>query len=193
MIALVPEARPLISKYRLDAIPGTFRVYGRDEVALVISGIGKTSAAAATTYLHMKLGGRKGAVWVNVGIAGHRRRAVGETILAEAIRDEGSKRSWSLRVPETALAKASVLTVDRPEASFETDDVYDMEAAGFYSTAIRFARPELVQCLKVISDNRETPARRIRARRIEELIAGRMDDVRVAVAATEELETSRKR
>ena len=50
-----------------------------------------------------------------------------------------------------------------------------MEASGFYATAVRFSRPELVHCLKVISDNREQPGRDISAAMVRRLIAGRLD------------------
>jgi hypothetical protein len=45
----------------------------------------------------------------------------------------------------------------QPSTDYREDCLYDMEAYAFAQTASRFSPLELCQCLKVISDNRETP------------------------------------
>ena len=84
VVALSAEARPLIEHYRLerDSEARAFKVFRRDDVALVVAGLGKVAAAAATSFLHLAAGGGRNAVWLNVGIAGHGSRAVGEAVLA---------------------------------------------------------------------------------------------------------------
>ncbi|MCP5112760.1 MAG: hypothetical protein GY953_18190, partial [bacterium] len=139
VVALDCEAKPLASRYQLRRLDSAFSIYQGDGIALVVSGVGKVAAAAATAYLYGRTGEPDGAVWFNVGIAGHRDRPVGDGVLASEIKDRGSNEVWRLRPIATPLATASVLTVDQAEERFDTDDVYDMEAAGFYATAIRFA------------------------------------------------------
>ena len=79
VVALRAEARPLIDRYRLEpADDGAFRCFHGSGRSLVISGVGKVAAAAATACLHEK----PLDVWVNVGIAGHRDRAPGELVRA---------------------------------------------------------------------------------------------------------------
>jgi hypothetical protein len=49
-----------------------------------------------------------------------------------------------------------------------------MEASGFYATACRFTTAELVQVVKVISDNQTHPLSGLNAAIIEQLIAARL-------------------
>jgi hypothetical protein len=180
VVALAPEARPLVHHYGLRAIEGPFRQYQKEDVALVVSGTGKAAAAAATAYLYARTGEPKRAVWFNVGIAGHRERTVGEAIIARTIIDHGSGRAWELSVPEVTTPSATVMTVDRGEEKFETDYVYEMEAAGFYPTAVRLSSPERVRCVKVISDNLESSPH-LTKKQIEGLIAGKLDEIVTAI------------
>jgi hypothetical protein len=123
---------------------------------LVVSGPGKVAAAAAVSWLHLTTGSQDNIPWINVGIAGHLRRKVGEALLAGRVINVGSGESW---YPPLVFAPPApvdtVFTVDRPETKFPEDAAYEMEAAGFVPTACRFASAELVHCLKVVSDGPE--------------------------------------
>ena len=66
-------------------------------------------------------------------------------------------------------------TLDQPNFDYVRDSAFDMEASGFYATAVRFSRAELVQCLKVISDNRDSPGHGIDASTVRRLIGGKLD------------------
>ncbi len=159
VVALEPEARPLIERYRLErqAGPGGFKTFRREETALVVSGVGKAAAAAATSFLHLAAGGERDAVWLNVGIAGHGTRAVGEAVLAHKVHDRASGRSWYPPLVFPAPCSTDLLTtVDRPEREMDAPGAFDMEASGFIATACRFASAELVHCLKVVSDGPST-------------------------------------
>lgn len=50
------------------------------------------------------------------------------------------------------VRRATVRTVDQPEREYADEGVYEMEAAGFFATAGRFASSEFVQAVKVVSD-----------------------------------------
>ncbi len=159
VVAFEAEARPLIEHYGLDRDDATsaFKIYRQGDVALVVSGIGKAAAAAATSFLHLAAGGERDAVWLNVGIAGHGTRAVGEAVLAHKIVDRGSGRSWyPPLVFKAPCATDQVTTVDRPEREMAAPGAFDMEASGFVAIACRFASAELVHCLKVVSDGPNT-------------------------------------
>ncbi len=91
VVALYSEAKPLVAHYKLSLVPGPFRIYRNEQAAVVVSGIGKAAAAAATSYLHTKLGEPKGG-----DMAQHRhrrppRRPVGEVVVAHKIVDQ---RHW---------------------------------------------------------------------------------------------------
>ena len=170
----------MIAHYRLerDATAGAFQLYRRDGVALVISGMGKVAAASATAYLHLKAGAGRHAQWLNVGIAGHGSREVGEAVLAHTVHDRASGQSWyppHVFVP--GLPSEQVTTVDVVERDFPDDAAYEMEASGFYPTACRFSSSELVQCVKVVSDNPGAAPERLSAKRVESLIEAQLGPV----------------
>jgi hypothetical protein len=75
VVALASEARPIAGRYRMRAAAegGPFRVFAAPDgdAWLIVSGMGKAAAAAATAYLHLLAGGAPGRVWLNVGIGGH--------------------------------------------------------------------------------------------------------------------------
>ncbi len=163
--ALKAEAAALIDHYRLKARTpkGLFPVYESNTeahaCALVVSGIGKPAAAAATAYLHSLMGEPRDAVWVNVGIAGHHTREVGELVIANKVTDAATQRSWyPPQVLKHTLSTEALITVDRPETDYPKPVMYDMEAAGFYSIASKCSSMEFVQSCKIISDNQQSPA-----------------------------------
>lgn len=179
VVAMRPEARPLIRHYGLQQDPGCdlFRVYRRDGIALVVAGIGKVRAAAATACLGLTVNGRD-AVWINVGVAGHGEREVGEAVLAHTVRDAATGRTWR---PEIAFASPTptdeVITVDDVERDFRRPAAYEMEAAGFYPIARRFSGPDRVHCLKVISDGPGVAPESLTRDRLASLIEGRLETV----------------
>ena len=187
VVALYSEAKPLIAHYKLSLVPGPFRMYSGGQAAVVVSGIGKAAAAAATTYLHTKLGEPKDGIWLNIGIAGHRDRPVGEVVVAHEIVDNGSGKRWKTALPNVSLPQEAVVTVDQAEDHFKVDAAYEMEATGFYQTALLFSPIEAVQCVKVISDNRVSRRHHLKAKDIEKLIKSAIDTIIPLVEATVEL------
>lgn len=176
VVALSAEARPLIRRFGLArAEAGDFPVWRADGVALVVSGVGRRAASAATVDLASREPAGE-AAWLNVGIAGHRSLPLGGVVLAHKVTSAADEAAWyPPLVFEPPCATATVTTVDRPETAYPGGTVYEMEAAGFYAAAARFASAELIQVVKVISDNAEAPVERLTASRVRELIAGRLD------------------
>ncbi len=186
VVALEPEARPLIERYRLerDGEPAAFEIYRKEDVALVVSGIGKAAAAAATSFLYLAAGAEPDAVWLNVGIAGHGTRPVGEAVLAHRVHDRASGRSWyPPLVFQPPCATDQVTTVDRPEREMNTPGAFDMEASGFVATAGRFASAELVHCLKVVSDGPDSDLDRLTPRAARRLVGAQMPVVEAVAEA----------
>jgi hypothetical protein len=174
VVALQAEARPLAERFGLEAVPEPhpFHVYRGAEAWLIVSGLGKASAAAATAYLHLLAGGAPGRAWLNVGLGGHGRRPVGEAFIAHKISDAASGLSWYPQIVlDTPCPTAPMLTIERMEEEYAPPWVYDTEAAGFFPTACRFSIAELVHCFRVISDNPEaTLSRRMSASYVQGLI-----------------------
>jgi len=178
--ALRAEAEPLIEHFDLRPRKprGLFSVYESPRLNLVISGVGKISAAAAVTYLHTILGEPGATAWINIGVAGHGRCSCGQGILARRIVDATSGRNWLL-FPPTALciSKAPLITVDAPETEYPKNAMYDMEAAGFYVMARRCTKKERIQCYKVISDNQHTSTSEVTFQKVSKLITDRLLDI----------------
>ena len=195
VVALRAEARPLIDRYQLEALEpgdgGAFRCFhGRHGSgrSLVISGVGKVAAAAATARLHEK----PLDVWLNVGIAGHRDRAPGELVRAHRVTDAGTgERFYPTLLGLSHIDTEGVTTVDVPETKFASSDVFDMEASGFYQTALRVSTSELVQCVKIVSDNLHTGTDGdvLSGERVSELVERNLDAIDDVVAHLETLAT----
>jgi adenosylhomocysteine nucleosidase len=193
VVALRAEARPLIERYQMKRLApvgpstrsafGTYRGHGK---TLVISGVGKVQAAAATAHLHAP----RLAVWLNVGIAGHRRRAPGELVRANRITDAATgKRFYPTLVGLSHLDSDGVTTVEVAETSFASDDLYDMEASGFCEAALRHSTSELVQCVKIVSDNLNTGTGGLTSARVSELVHRHVDTIDAIVTHLESLAT----
>lgn len=157
VVALSPEAQPLIRYYKLkrDRQISAFEVYKNDDLQLIITGMGKYNAAIATGYMAGL--SRSGATpaWINVGIAGGQVAEIGRALLINAITDsEYGKKYYPTICFESDLPQASLVTLNKPAENYEDGVLYDMEAAGFFAAASRFSPSELVHCCKIVSDNR---------------------------------------
>jgi hypothetical protein len=171
--AFKTEALPLIEHYALRprAPRGAFDIYENGDHALVISGLGKARAAAAAAYLHACTGERRGALWLNAGVAGHRDLPPGTLVVAHKVVDTGTGQAWyPPQIVKHTLPTATLYTVDRPEDDYTRDGLYDMEAAAFYAVAAGFESRERVQCCKIVSDNRAQPVSELTPRHAGELI-----------------------
>jgi len=180
VIALSCEAKPIIDALRLRRISekGAFPVFLGDDTRLVLSGIGKLNAAAATAWLHAGHIGAQDQAWLNVGTAGHGAHRIGSGILAHKIRDAASAQSWypPLTFPCTAMT-GEIVTVDQVQMGYPPTGCFEMEAAGFYAAAGRFSTLELVHCYKVITDNPMNPYTEITPELATELVAARLPEI----------------
>lgn len=164
VVALRPEAVPVIAKFGLKALraPGNlFPIYcSKDGLnRLVISGIGRVNAAAATAYLASGLPEGAFSAWINFGIAGSGLPRFGQVFLAAKVTEETTGKSWypfSLVPRKLEPPRAEVITVDEPaERSDVSASLFEMEAAGFYRTALRVSTMEFCHVVKVVSDDPE--------------------------------------
>lgn len=187
--ALKCEAKPLIQHFKLahNNSSGLFNNYLNDEITLTITGIGKLAAAAGTMYVIKEYNSNKSDIWLNTGIAGHRTLAIGQTVLANKITDAGSGASWYPQIVFTTGLPATGLNTKDKAATTYDDDMVDMEAAGFYATAIRSGTAELVHSIKVISDNEANPVDKISEPMATELISNSIKDIETVVENLREI------
>ncbi|MCP4204618.1 MAG: 5'-methylthioadenosine/S-adenosylhomocysteine nucleosidase [bacterium] len=185
--ALQSEARPLVRHFGLKGsdAPSPYRIYYGEEITLVVSGVGRVASAAATSFVFARAGAPRNRPWINVGIAGHPSAEIGSAWLAHKISDDSTGRSWypSL-VFDPGVPTAEVVTVDQPENRFARHALYDMEASAFFAVASRFALVELVQVLKIVSDNPSAPAGGLKPADVARLVGEHAEAVSELVTKT---------
>jgi len=169
VVAMKREAKPLINYWDLKENSKKFYSNKKKKINLIISGIGRKRAEKATIYLGEKTNNNP--FFLNIGIAGHKSYKLGEVILISKITDNKNKYSWYPSLLwKTKIKKASLITVAFPKIRYTADYLYDMEAAGFFKGARNFVGPEKVQCIKIISDNKDSSILNISSNKIENWI-----------------------
>jgi hypothetical protein len=178
VVAVDAEAKPVISWFGLKRlVPDRgFPVFRHQHVALVVSGPGKANSAAATAHLHAVTGYPRDALWINLGVCGHEDAETGSAFVINAIDDRSGGRSWYPPQPVTPPWPGNRLsTLDRPDNEYRHGTLVDMEASGFYATACRFSTSELVQVVKIVSDNESEPADRLKPLDLSRLVGQQLD------------------
>jgi hypothetical protein len=165
------EALPLVDLWRLERSQSEpFRLFEGEGRRLAVSGVGKERAAQATRWLAGP-GIDPRTVWLDVGLCGHPSLSVGEIRAAHRVVDAVSGDAWyPPAVVPFPCGSMELRTVSRPERVYRDDVGYDMEAAGFLAAARKVATAELVQVVKVVSDNREAPPRGFRPSEVADLV-----------------------
>ena len=173
VVALSAEARPLAAHLRLERAEklAPLAVYRRSDLALIVSGVGKEMAASAVDSLARAVPDEGPSVWLNIGVAGNRDHDIGTAVLASEVHDEERGTTCRLSPPsDLHLPIGEVRTVSQVETQFEDQAVYEMEAAAFCRRASQLTSPELVQILKIISDNRRTGTLCVSAHQVQGLV-----------------------
>lgn len=172
IVALQPEARPLIEGYKLikrnDS--SAFPVFENENHRLIISGIGRINAAAATGYLLSQLEQPTHAI-LNLGIAGHGELPTGIPFLANRVLCAEEKTvHYPPPVVDHPITRSALQTCKAPEKSYPQPIGYDMEAHAICSVAYKSVTRELVQVIKVVSDNPSNPLESFEPRIATDLI-----------------------
>jgi len=169
VVAMKREALPLISYWNLKKNRKKFYSNKKKGINLIISGIGKKKSEKATKYLGEKT--CKNSFFLNVGIAGHKNYKLGEITLVSKVTDNKTKYNWYPSLLwKTKIKKTPLITVGFPKIRYTTNFLYDMEASGFFKGAREFVGPEMVQCIKIISDNKKNSILNISSSKIENWI-----------------------
>lgn len=178
MVALPPEAKPINRHLGLlrDNRHKQHRLYRNGNISLVISGPGIDAANAATEWLHCINQQRKNDIWINLGIAGHPTHPTGEIFLANRIKNMQNGQCWSLQTRDNfPCLSEQVVSVQQPDTNYGMDALVEMEAAGFYHSALKHTRADHIYCLKVVSDNRKQPAKMLNGKIVSNLIQKHMN------------------
>ena len=180
VVALPAEAKPINRFFNLKRENrwDRFPLYTNGETALVISGVGRERAFAATRWLHLSVGQSQDSLWLNLGIAGHPDRRLGEAVIVSEIVDQRSGESWNLCPPTQALfGRERLVTLQQPSSDYLHQALHDMEAAGFYGAACQFASQTKIMVIKIVSDNCANPIDNINGKMVSLLIEQQLDRV----------------
>ena len=178
--ALMDEARPFLKEWELAPVRDfpSYPLFQREDRFLLVTGMGKTRAAAATSaFLQYRVHDREqthpetfpgydarlpSLLLLNIGIAGARDPAqtpLGTPCPIHRIEDQGTGECWYpdmlFRYPP--LREASLRTLDQPalegpEQIPEGTDLVDMEAAGILTAARPYLQNHQVLIWKIPSD-----------------------------------------
>ena len=158
VIATYTEAKPLINFFKLKKKSGKLQfdifLSSNKKISLTISGIGKIQAVASVIYTNMYFGGIRNNVWINIGIAGHKCEKIGDIFLINDNLDFSTKKNYFPIINFGGNFKClSSITYDYTDEKYN-DSISDMELSGFFYAASKSSSIELIQSLKIISDNR---------------------------------------
>ncbi len=119
-----------------------------------------------------------------MGVAGHRRLEIGTAVLAQQVVDDEDGDIYSLYPPrDLHLELGDVRTVTHVEMKYETDSLYEMEASAFCRQAMGLAPRDLVQVLKIVSDNRRSGTLCVSARQVQGLIEESLSKIDLLVSS----------
>lgn len=181
--ALRSESQPLIEHLSLKALE-THRkpyIYGRDNVNLVISGVGPAKSSEAVKRLAAFNAAHSfppTQAWINIGIAGHRTENLGSCFIVDKIMEQVSGKISFPSIPyHTAIASSHLCTVLEPETHYQENTLYDMEGFSFFSEAQHHTALELIMLLKIVSDNQEQPMENINKTIVKNLIESALPSI----------------
>ncbi len=178
--ALQAEAQVFVAAYGLELNAQTPFPFYRGEafecpIELVVTGVGHVGAATAVGWVAGQSDATR--AWLNLGIAGHGEFEPGAIRLVESVRGPGLERLYAVTPFGVPIEFAPLVTVTEPETRFSEPALFDMEASGFWSAALQFSSTELIQSLKVVSDNRTAPARRPSRDEVRTLLGATLEPV----------------
>lgn len=160
--ALYQEARPLIQRFQLKKVEQTskFQIFEGEDAALIISGPGMISAAAATSHLLTRYRAGRTDVVINGGICGTvdlSSFSMDAAVLCHKIIHHDSGRTFYPDIfIHHSFSEGSLETfavpVDRGMLPHIQGDLVDMEGAGFFEAASAFVGPHQIGLVKIVSD-----------------------------------------
>ena len=154
IVATSSEARPIIDFYRLKKKEvSNFVIYNNDAISLTISGIGKINAAMSITHTFHEFNQQKNNVWINLGLAGHKNKKIGDIFLVDKIIDnETQEKKYPIIIDNCKIEQQSCITFNKENFNY-TKSLYDMEVSGFFFGCEKYTIKEFIHSIKIISDN----------------------------------------
>lgn len=189
VVALKAEASPLIECFKLakESVPSPFPLFANDRHRLVLSGVGKELSAKATSCLSERFP-QPNQAWLNLGLAGHGTLALGTAFLANRVLDDGDENAfYPTQLLDHSFESSALQTCSSPVSDYPDPIGYDMEASAFCARASLVSIRELIQVVKIVSDNPNHPVGSFDRSSVGALIEGALPTILPLVDQLEEL------
>ena len=175
VVALKEEAEIILDYFKLKLVneKTIYPIYKNVEEThwLIISGIGRSNAAASTAYLYCFSEASSYTSWINIGIAGSDKGNYGDLYLVDKISTyQGKKSTYPSTMPKTSLPKMHLFTSDITISNYSVHELIDMEGSAFFDIASKLTSKEFICVMKVISDGPQNDFREITKLKIRNLI-----------------------
>jgi hypothetical protein len=182
VIALKDEAEIIIQQYRMKLLSekSVFPIFKNSEEThwLILSGIGRHNASAATLYLYEKSKAPKWTAWINIGIAGCGEGHFGDLCLVDKITNNSDRKvSFPSAMKNSPFPRMELLTTDIPIIDYSSKELIDMEACAFYDATSKFSSRELISIVKVISDGPSNNIKNLNRSIISKLITTNISNI----------------
>ena len=175
VVALKEEAEIILDHFKLKAVneKTIYPIYKNAEEThwLIISGIGRSNAAASTAYLYSYSKASSSTSWINIGIAGSDKGNYGDLYLVDKISTyQGKKSTYPSTMPKTFLPKMHLFTSDVTILDYTAYELIDMEGSAFFDIASKLTSKEFICLMKVVSDGPQNDVQEITKSKIRNLI-----------------------
>ncbi len=191
VVAFKGEAQPIIDFYRLKKVEDSpCPIFRNDHHSLIMSGLGREKAVSATQVLN-QITRKANQGWINIGIAGHGSLEIGEAFVGGKIIDDSNNECfYPPQVFEHSFEVSSIITCTKPSSNYQTNLGFDMEAHAFYKTACQFSSRELVQVIKIVSDNPAHSHDQIKPNEVPVMIDSHLQKIDALVKQIDEASTT---
>ena len=153
IIATNSEARPLIDLFKLKKKNSEkLQMYCNESISLTITGIGKINSAIGVIQTFYESSKRINDCWINVGLAGHKSHHIGKIFAIRKIYDNDNNKKIYPFVNSFTIETDECITLEKEKKKY-SNKIYEMESSGFFKACSKFSSNELIQVLKIISDN----------------------------------------
>ena len=116
--------------------------------------------------------------WLNIGIAGHGNLSIGDICIGGKLMDDLSNECfYPPQVYNHDIPVCSITTCSEPSIQYATGMAYDMEAHAFYKNASKFSLRELVQVIKIVSDNPDHPLDKSSTKEVRQMIKKQLQTI----------------
>ncbi len=186
--ALFCEAEPLIDKYDMKpdgGYPFGGFVSPDGRIRIILTGVGKTGAAAAVSYSCEKYGIGANDFVINIGTSAGGAARHGAYLINKVTDKDTGRTYYPDMLYNTGLRESAVTTLSgiagQDLTSSDDDMLWEMEASGFCDAARLFMPPHKVQLIKAVSDGGAENGEELTEEILVTTVRDSLDDITSAI------------